>query len=325
MARKRSSSSAFRYPISMRIDETTDYMEIRVKEYKPPGVKTNYTGGNFTQVTSTDNIRNNKNTKFTIQLPIPNGVTDSNSVAWDEDSANALELAGAEAFKDAIKAAKIGDSETIDFDKLKQSVEAGAGSLAESAKKFGAGITDPNVREQVLNYFGAKAVGIFGSNMSAASLTSRSSGQVLNPNMELLFKGVQLRTFPFSFSFTPRSRDESLMVKQIINIFKRSMAAKTTTAGGQGGRGIFIQAPDIFELRFMRGARPHPFLYQMKPMALKGMNVNYSDTGAFITYEDSTPVKMTLNLSFTELNPIYAEDYFESGNTLPDANTGVGY
>ena len=166
------------------------------------------------------------------------------------------------------------------------------------------------MREQILNYFGAKAVGIFGSNMSANSLTSRSSGQVLNPNMELLFKGVQLRTFPFSFSFTPRSRDESLIVKQIINVFKRSMAAKTTTASsGGGGNGIFIQSPDIFELRFMRGGRPHPFLYTMKPMALKSMNVNYSDTGAFITYEDSTPVKLSMNLSFTELNPIYAEDY----------------
>ena len=125
--------------------------------------------------------------------------------------------------------------------------------------------------------------------------------------MELLFKGVQLRTFPFSFSFTPRSRDESLIVKQIINIFKRSMAAKTATASASKVPldGIFIQSPDIFELRFMRGGRPHPFLYKMKPMALKSMNVNYSDTGAFITYEDSTPVKMSMNLSFTELNPIY--------------------
>ena len=58
-------------------------------------------------------------------------------------------------------------------------------------------------------------------------------------------------------------------------------------------------------------------------MALKNMNVNYSDTGAFITYEDSTPVKLSMNLSFTELNPIYAEDYDSS--SLPGANEGVGF
>lgn len=317
--KSKGSRNAFRYPISMRIDETTDYLEIRVKEYQPPGVNTN---GSFKQTTSTGNIRNNSKTNFTIQLPIPNGVTDSNSVAWDEDSANALELKGAEAFKDAVKNAKIMD-DTVTPEAALESLKGAGKSIMQSAKEFGAAL-DENTREQILNYFGAKAVGIFGSNMSANSLTSRSSGQVLNPNMELLFKGVQLRTFPFTFTFTPRSRDESLIVKQIINIFKRSMAAKTTTAGS-GSRGIFIQAPDIFELRFMRGGRPHPFLYQMKPMALKSMNVNYSDTGAFITYEDSTPVKMSMNLSFTELNPIYYDDYFENGNTLPGTNDGVGY
>ena len=318
--KSKGSRNAFRYPITMRIDETTDYLEIRVKEYQPPGVNTN---GSFLQTTSTGNIRNNSKTNFTIQLPIPNGVTDSNSVAWDEDSANALELKGAEAFKNAVKNAKIMD-DTVTPKAALESLKGAGGSLMESAKQFGAAL-DENTREQILNYFGAKAVGIFGSNMSANSLTSRSSGQVLNPNMELLFKGVQLRTFPFSFSFTPRSRDESLIVKQIINIFKRSMAAKTATAASSASRGIFIQSPDIFELRFMRGGRPHPFLYKMKPMALKSMNVNYSDTGAFITYEDSTPVKMSMNLSFTELNPIYFDDYFEDGNTLPDNNTGVGY
>jgi hypothetical protein len=316
MAKKKKTSNALRYPVSMRIDESTDYLEIRVKEYRPPGLSTR--SGSFIQQRG----GSNGNTIITIQLPIPNGVTDSNSVAWDEDSANALELAGAEAFKKAVKDAKI-DGDTIDATNLGEASKKFLGSAANSAKKFGNAL-DPNVREQILNYFGAKAVGIFGSNMSANSLTSRSSGQVLNPNMELLFKGVQLRTFPFSFSFTPRSRDESLVIKQIINVFKRSMAAKTTTASaGSGGDGIFIQSPDIFELRFMRGGRPHPFLFSMKPMALKNMNVNYSDTGAFITYEDSTPVKMSLNLSFTELNPIYAEDY--NSTSLPGTNEGVGF
>ena len=95
MAKKKRKSSALRYPVTMRIDETTDYLEIRVKKYKPPGVNTNFTTGNFIQ----DKGGGTGATIFTIQLPIPNGVTDSNSVAWDEDSANALELKGAEAFK----------------------------------------------------------------------------------------------------------------------------------------------------------------------------------------------------------------------------------
>jgi hypothetical protein len=141
--------------------------------------------------------------------------------------------------------------------------------------------------------------------------------------MELLFKGVQLRSFPFAFTLTPRSRDEGQMCKSIIRTFKTAMAAKTTIASDgatNGSRGIFIQSPDVFEVQFRRGNRAHPFLYTMKPMALKNMNVSYSDTGAYTTYEDSTPVKMTMSLSFTELNPVYREDYSDSFS-----RDGVGY
>jgi len=164
MGKKKRKSNALRYPVTMRIDETTDYLEIRVKKYKPPGVNTTK---NFIQ----EKGGGTGATIFTIQLPIPNGVTDSNSVAWDEDSANALELKGAEAFKDAVKKAKL-DPKKEGFDAVMSSGKAAFDSAVGSAKEFARGL-DPNVREQILNYFGAKAVGIFGSNMSANSLTSR--------------------------------------------------------------------------------------------------------------------------------------------------------
>ena len=50
------------------------------------------------------------------------------------------------------------------------------------------------------------------------------------------------------------------------------------------------------------------------------MGMNYTGSGSYTTYADKTPVHMKLNLSFTELNPIYNEDY--------DSNVGkqpVGY
>ena len=52
------------------------------------------------------------------------------------------------------------------------------------------------------------------------------------------------------------------------------------------------------------------------------MNVTYDSAGAYATYTDGTPVKMTLQLSFRELSPVYNEDYSEG---LPGANDGVGF
>ena len=42
----------------------------------------------------------------------------------------------------------------------------------------------------------------------------------LQSNLELLFNGVTLRTFPFVFDFTPRSGPESEMVRDIIRTIK---------------------------------------------------------------------------------------------------------
>jgi hypothetical protein len=97
------------------------------------------------------------------------------------------------------------------------------------------------------------------------------------------------------------------------------MAAKSS-AEGSGPRGLFIKAPDVFELQFKRGSSKHPFLYSMKTCALTKMSVDYMRTGNYITYEDSTPVQLAMALSFTELNPIYAEDY----NDISE-NEGVGF
>ena len=64
----------------------------------------------------------------------------------------------------------------------------------------------------------------------------------------------------------------------------------------------------------------HPFLNTFKPCALKSMNVDYTASGSYATYEDATPVHMKLTLSFQELNPVYFSDY----DGLTD-NDGVGY
>ena len=93
------------------------------------------------------------------------------------------------------------------------------------------------------------------------------------------------------------------------------------TGAGAGSEGIFIGSPDVFELEFKRGGRPHPFLFKMKTCALNDIRVNYSDGTSYITYYDGTPVKMTMTLTFTELNPLYTSDYPEGDNL----SEGVGF
>jgi len=99
------------------------------------------------------------------------------------------------------------------------------------------------------------------------------------------------------------------------------MSPTVTNAGsdsGAIGTGLFLRTPKIFQLSYMKGNSPHPFLNKFVPAALVNMNVNYTGSGTYMTYHDGKPVHMKMDLSFQELSPIYESDYSED-------DTGVGF
>ena len=61
-----------------------------------------------------------------------------------------------------------------------------------------------------------KAINQLGANVNPQSLITRSSGQILQSNLELLFNNVTLRSFPFTFDFTPREPAEAEMVRRLL-------------------------------------------------------------------------------------------------------------
>ena len=164
-------------------------------------------------------------------------------------------------------------------------------------------------------------VSAFGGNVSVNQLLQRESGQIFNPNMELLFNGPTLRNFRFAFKMTPRSPEEAEQCKLIIRTFKMNMAPKVTS--GRGTASLFLNTPNVFELRYKSGAANHPFLHRFKQCFLTDINVNYTAEGVYATYEGREPVSMIMNLTFKELEPIYDQDYFDAGGF--DADDTVGF
>jgi hypothetical protein len=291
---------SYRYP-EKRIDKLDDYLEILVVKYSAPGLEIS-DNPNLLQRTSTqalDDSGSLKNPLYQILLPMPQGISDTNMVKWGEDSINPLEAAGVGATKDVIEG------------------KAALGVISNMTNAFKSALTNGNGQNLVTSYMSAKAVGTLGGNVTAEGVLARTSGQVLNPNMELLFQGVQLRSFNFSFNLAPREENEAMAVKNIIRTFKQSMAAKTSSGTGAG---LFISSPEIFQLTYKSGNNKHPFLHSFKPCALVSMGVDYTGSGVYATYEDATPVHMKLSLSFQELNPIYFDDY----EKIP-LTDGVGY
>lgn len=290
------------YPLQ-RLEDTADYLEIKILKYVPPGLTIGSNLPYLTPSTATSNILSQKKKPlYYINLPIPQSLTDNNSVTWGDDTINPLEAYGLNATSNVIKQGPASIPDQIE----------------KLAKDATTGIVAGKAQDLVVAALSGKAVSSLGANVSTQSILGRATGQVLNPNLELLFQGVNLRTFPFVFDFAPRDENEAREVKDIIRIFKRSMTAKTKLGSGAPGVGLFISPPDVFQLTFKTGKNNHPFLNKFKPAALVDMNLNYTASGTYATYKDGTPVHMQMSLTFKELNPIYAEDYDVK-------ESGVGY
>ena len=100
-------------------------------------------------------------------------------------------------------------------------------------------------------------------NVTVNQLLARGNGEVINPNMELLFGGPTLRNFRFNFKLTPRNEKEAEQVKLIIRAFKRNMAPQAQ--GGTLDSGTwFLKTPNVFKLRYRSGRTDHPFLHRFK-------------------------------------------------------------
>lgn len=295
---KNTGKSIFKYPLKM-MDKETDFLLIKIYDFVPGGFELKNTNPYITNKSAQAKYQAKKPLYY-ISLPIPQSIQDSTSVTWGDDTINPLEALGLGTFE----AAK--DSDPI---KAMQTAYKTITSMAE--------VADQGTLTAINNAIAASAVNALGGNVSIQGLISRATGQVLNSNLELLFQGVNLRTFPFTFDFAPRNSIEGEEIKQIIRVLKKSMSpsnggVSTTTSGG-----MFIKSPKIFQLEYRSRGGPHPFLNRFKPMALSDMSINYTGSGTYATYHDATPVHMNVTLTFKEINPIYAEDQDQAG--------GVGY
>ena len=282
--------SQLRYPYEST-QSNQDYIRFNLYKY----VRNN---GKFFSTGIGDETVALKNLLGSILLPVPSAVNDSNSVQYGSSNLNAF----------AGQAFQMGLNVT------------GSDSLTEAGQAISDGLRDftnlsADNRNLIRNKLVASAVNQFGANLDINQVLARSSGEIINPNMELLFNAPTLRQFKFQFKFTPRFEQETLEVKRIIKAFKKNMSAK-------GGRtGAVLQSPNIFQLQYVKGnGRPQGFLHEFKLCALQTVSVNYTGDGNYATYYDGTPVSMTMELAFQELSPVYNEDY-----DLRNNRDGVGF
>lgn len=282
-------SNNMKYPINLK-SEVQDVIKFSILEYSPSLAKENQGADSFGStksrvVTLDEGIVKGSKKIGTIILPIPAGISDSNTAGWERDTLNMLQSEAATAAKGFFEGG----------------VAAAGGSLDNSAVKAQGAIASGELQTAVKSIFLDKLV--------QANVTSRAFGAVLNNNAELLFSGPGLRSFSFAFLFYPRSEPEARMVRQIIRAFKQAMSVKRSATS------LLLKAPHTFAIQYMTsiGGKTvaHPYLNRFKECALTSCSVDYTPDGTYMTY-DGNEKSMTayrLGLSFQELEPLFDDEY----------------
>ena len=274
-----------RYPLN-KDRKKFDFLQVTAKKYKP----NSFAGADGMVQDAEDR---NMASVGSVYLPMQPGLAESSNVNWGGETINAIEAAAANIAGSTIKGA--GESAGA---MISGFVGGSKDALQTIFDKAGGGVS----KDDVAAYFAGQAVG--------KNVFTRTTGKIMNPNLELLFSGPNLRTFNYNYQFTPREHREAKEIRSIIKFFKKNMAPI------RKGK-LFLESPNVFKLKYIfKNGGQHPFLNKIKLCALQSFNVQYTPDGSYMTYDDGSMTSYTASMTFQELNPIYSDEIEMSSNDM---------
>ena len=160
-----------------------------------------------------------------VTLPIQSGIQDTNQVDYQRGQLNPITGALASIALDPLQFG----SQIVNI------LNMDAGRIRETLKSD----ASQNIINALRVYLAQTAVGTQG-------LIPRTTGAILNPNMELLLQAPQLRSFQFNFTMSARDSKEASQIRKIIRFFKQGMTVKRSQTS------LFIVSPNMFRIQYIR-------------------------------------------------------------------------
>jgi len=307
----KNTGKVYPFPVDMNYNSagSQDHIRIRALKYKPSQ------GESGLNSVLTNGIKS-VNAKLPppdyeyegeVILPIPMGVRDASSASWSMSKMSPIMAAAVGLVADPAIKAIGGDM---------------AGALKDLAAKFkntgGAfGEQGADFRQIYAAAASSGLISQFGlGEIEPSDILARTTGKVANPNMEMLFRGPNMRQFEFQFKLVCRSKDDAKRIREIIKFFKlQSLPSVNKNTN-------LINSPNVFFIRYMNGDTRIKSLPQPKICALINFGIDHTpDNMGWAAYEDSHPVATALVMSFAELTPLFRNEMEEA---FPEADD-VGY
>lgn len=228
----------------------------------------------------------------TITLPIPANLTDVTSIQYEDSAMGAFggEFASAivksgQAFGRAASATGMGDAIT----ELKNGAKSIGGEISGNWQNIGKVLLRRTASNIAPNY---------------ANVIDQSFGDIPNPNMSVMFRGVNLKTHEYSWKISPNSADEAEVIRKLINTLRSNALPKRKN-------NYFLEYPSLVDLFLL----PNEFAtYKHKTCMIESVAVNYAPTGQPVFFYNEYPAEVELTVRFKETSIFTSEDYQTSDN-----------
>jgi hypothetical protein len=133
---------------------------------------------------------------------------------------------------------------------------------------------------------------------SLGGLAGQIAGEIPNPHPTVFFKGMNLRTFSFTWRLIPLNQEDAVNLKRIIDEMKRKILPKST--------GTILRYPDFVTPIPAGGAAEKIGKY--KRCLVRSLSINYTGEGVSAFYYDGHPVSIILTMDFQEVENFTSED-----------------
>lgn len=128
-----------------------------------------------------------------------------------------------------------------------------------------------------------------------------AGGYYFNPFQALAFNGVDLRSYTFNWTFAPKTRAET----EVLKIILREMRKNTHPRYSIDTSRAFIYYPNVCEISLV------PDIITYKPSMISQIQIDYSGGGELAFLEGGNPAIVKVSMSFSEMS-IWTRDDFNT-------------
>lgn len=140
-----------------------------------------------------------------------------------------------------------------------------------------------------------------GGNLTMNDLIQGASSKILNPNVELMYEGPQLRSLSLNLKLVAKTSGEAKDLRKIGRAFRKATLPSTNSDR-------FINTPSYVKVRFMRGSNDNPDLPKYRMCAITGASVNYAPDGQYVSFAGGYLPALQIGLTLQETKIIFSSD-----------------